>query len=104
MISWGTTVWNSLEANMMVYNSERDSRALTVAGGSNLIRVAPLHPFSHQEVSDSLLMIWELLSGAMLWAFGSPDALWRLATKEGPRWKNKGNIGHTSAYSYGSIR
>ena len=61
MVTWGTTVWSSLSDLATTYESTMESMAFSIEHGK--ITSLPVLPYSDK---DSIM--WDLLSGATLWA------------------------------------
>ena len=66
MLTWGNAVWSSLDNTVATNEGSSVSVALVLREGK--ISPWPLHPFSEQSFSEKDSIIWDLISGATLWA------------------------------------
>ncbi|KAH7277725.1 hypothetical protein KP509_38G004000 [Ceratopteris richardii] len=60
LVAWGSEAWASLSSEAILYESSRDSKALSTHRG--VVSSLPLHPFSCQSYKEEVAVWWELLN------------------------------------------
>ncbi|KAH7287092.1 hypothetical protein KP509_32G037900 [Ceratopteris richardii] len=65
LVAWGSEAWASLASEAILYESSRDSKALSTHRG--VVSSLPLHPFSCQSYKEEVAVWWKLLNGITMW-------------------------------------